>query len=210
MAWILMRWLQIHISLSAQPSLSTSGPDLLSADGAELSKQSLVFPLSFLYVISFVGEKNTGGKHPHPSRRALKSWRFWSLAWAERKTRGKWYWNVKMTLKQIQATSLGQSLLPWWICGIIPLSQQLQDETDATADCRRPGWPFRCWLGHTPPLAHGVRQVLRKQADGQLSVCLFCLSFPPSLAQASWPGCCTSPLFTFPASRMAHQIWTVS
>lgn len=95
--------------------------------------------LSFLNGISFVEEKNIGGTNLHPSWSALKSWRFWSLAWAGRKTRGKFPWNVKMILKWIQNTSLGQSLLPWWICGIIPHSQQLQDETEATADCMRPG-----------------------------------------------------------------------
>lgn len=201
---ILMWWLRVITHLFACLSLSTPVPDLLCVDGAESSKQLLVFPLClFCYGISFVEEKNIGGKNLRPSWSALKNWRFWSLAWAGRKTRGKFPWNVKMILTWIQNTSLGQSLLPWWICGIIPHGQQLQDETEATADCMRPGWWSPHWLGHKTPLLHGVRQIALYTGQWRTGCLPFSLSFPRRLYQASLPEYCTSPLFAIPASRMA-------
>lgn len=204
-----MWWLQIITYLFAWLSLATPVPDL-SVDDAELSSHWF-FPLCLFFMAYHLWRKNIGGKNPHPSGSALKSWRFWSLAWAGRKTRGKFPWNVKMTLKRIQNTSLGQSLPPWWICGIIPHSQQLQDETEAPADCTRLGWWFPPWLDHKTPLVHGVKQ-MALYAGQWRAVCLsfFQLGCPQCLYQDTLAGYCTSPLLASPASRMAGQIWTVS
>ena len=110
------------------------------------------------YGVSFVGEKSTGRKNPHPSWNILKSWSFWGLAWAKRKIRKNdldmWKWPLnRSTILFMRAKP--STMMNLWNHASQPTATRWKW---SRSKCKRPGWWFPRWLGPQIPLLHGVQQ----------------------------------------------------